>query len=104
MMRVNRNENGTLDFIEEEHCFGATPKGAEPETAPDSTWEKVIKAPTGAGGIDDYIGHPLNLNNSPALAKIIRGLTGILGNLDLAIVDIVMGMIQLVLDRQKQVA
>lgn len=104
-MRVHRNGNGTLNYIEDDYAIpaGEDAAASNPESMESmSIWEKVIKAPSGVGDVEDYIRHPLNFNGSSALAKIIRGMTGILGNLDLAIVDIVMGIIQLLLDRHKQ--
>lgn len=55
---------------------------------------KVLTAETGEGSIGDYIEHPMNFNNSKGLAQIIRGVTGLLGNLNLAIVDIVFGALR----------
>lgn len=56
----------------------------------DFSW---IKSKTGAGSIEDYIDHPLNINASRPLAQILRGATGIFGSLDLAVVDIGIGFI-----------
>lgn len=53
-----------------------------------------LLSPTGPGPVDDYVDHPFNLNNSKGSARIIRGLTGLLGNLDYAIVDIVLGSVE----------
>jgi hypothetical protein len=53
----------------------------------------ILKAETGKGDIEDYISHPLNLKKNKGIAQILRGLTGLLGNLNLAIVDILLGMI-----------
>lgn len=50
-----------------------------------------LRARTGEGRIDDYVNHPLNFSGSRGVAQILRGCTGMLGELDLAIVDIVVG-------------
>jgi len=53
----------------------------------------ILKAETGRGDIEDYISHPLNIKKNKGIAQVLRGLTGLLGNLNLAIVDILLGMI-----------
>lgn len=50
-----------------------------------------LLAKTGDGSIESYIDHPLNFSRSKGLAQIIRGATGLVGELDLAIVDIGLG-------------
>lgn len=59
-----------------------------------------LKAPTGAGSIESYIEHPMNFNNSKSLAQVIRGFTGMLGSLDLAIIDIVIGGLNFAKERK----
>lgn len=53
-----------------------------------------IKAETGPGEIEEYISHPLNFNRSAAVARILRGLTGMMGSLRFAIIDIIMGLLE----------
>lgn len=48
--------------------------------------------PTGEGSIESYLQHPLNFNNSMAVARIIRGATGLLGSLNYALIDIGLGL------------
>lgn len=50
-----------------------------------------LKSKTGEGSITSYDEHPLNFKNNHFLSQVIRGLTGLLGSLDLAIVDILIG-------------
>jgi hypothetical protein len=50
-----------------------------------------LKAPTGEGEIENYLRHPLNINSSKSMARIIRGMSGMFGSLDLAIIDIALG-------------
>jgi len=50
-----------------------------------------LNTPTGPGSIDDYMEHPLNFNESKGMAQIIRGLTGFVDDMALAIIDIVVG-------------
>lgn len=60
-----------------------------------------LQAKTGEGAIESYIDHPLNFNNSQGVARIIRGATGMLGALDLAIIDIALGILELWKGRKK---
>lgn len=56
----------------------------------------VLKTPTGAGSVEDYVHHTLNFNKSMGLARIIRGFTGFAGqDLNLAIIDIFLGIFEL---------
>lgn len=61
------------------------------EVNPRNSFFDILKTPTGEGSIDDYIDKPLNFDNSKGLAQVLRGLTGLLGALDFALVDIVVG-------------
>jgi hypothetical protein len=63
----------------------------------------LLKSPTGDGPILDYMEHPLNYNNSKYVAQLIRGLSGIFGRLDLAIIDIGMGLFGFFTDRKQNV-
>lgn len=53
-----------------------------------------LAAPTGEGPIEEYMQHPLNFDNKKSTARILRGCTGICGNLDYAIIDIALGVIE----------
>lgn len=63
--------------------------------------KKILTAETGAGSVGDYLDHPMNVLNNNAGARILRGLTGIFGNLDLAIIDIAVGVLDLLKGRKK---
>jgi hypothetical protein len=54
-----------------------------------------FKAQTGEGELEEYKNHPLNWNNSKSVARIIRGFTGLLGELNFAVVDILIGFFEL---------
>jgi len=58
-------------------------------------FEKVLKADTGEGSIESYIEHPLNFSKSEGLAQVLRGITGIFGNLELALIDVLMGFLKM---------
>lgn len=62
----------------------------------------ILKTETGEGEIDDYITHPLNFNGSKGMAQVIRGITGFAGNIRLAIVDIIVGVIRLGQERKRK--
>jgi len=79
---------------------GAEDIGAGTEPVVINVWEKLLKSPTGEGDITQYLEHPLNYHESVAMAKIIRGMTGLLGNLNLAIVDIFVGLLQYLFERR----
>ena len=53
-----------------------------------------FKARTGDGSIDDYMDHALNFKRSRGVAQMLRGFTGLLGELDLAVIDITLGAFQ----------
>lgn len=54
----------------------------------------ILTAKTGDGSIEDYVNHPLNFKGSRGMAQMIRGFTGIAGELDYAIIDIALGAFQ----------
>lgn len=60
-------------------------------------WTRLTTSQTGPGPITDYIQHPFNVNRSSGLGQVLRGLTGLLGTLDLAVVDIIVGLARLVM-------
>src|SRR4051812_23994356 len=57
-------------------------------------FQKIITSETGTGSIGNYLDHPMNFNKSMGLAQTLRGLTGIIGNLNLAIIDVVFGILR----------
>jgi len=57
-------------------------------------WRRIIEADSSPKPISEYINHPLNFDQSISTARIIKGLEGIVGNLDKAIVDVAIGIIQ----------
>lgn len=60
-----------------------------------------LQAKTGEGSIEDYIDHPMNVGRSKGLAQLIRGFTGLFGALDLAIIDIVVGLMQFTKEKKE---
>ena len=63
-------------------------------------WD-LLKKPTGKGQIEDYLDHPLNVSRSAGLGQAIRGLSGLLGSLDYAVVDIVLGVFRALMEGRK---
>lgn len=63
-----------------------------------------LKTPTGEGTIEERLDHPLNFSHSRGIAQIIRGLEGIFGSLSLAIVDIALGLLEVIKERRAAAA
>lgn len=63
----------------------------------DFSW---IRAKTGPGTIESYINHPLNTSGSRGVAQMLRGATGLLGDLDLAVIDIGLGAVEVLRERR----
>jgi hypothetical protein len=61
------------------------------EVKKESSIMSMLKAQTGEGSIKSYSNHPLNMKNNDYVGQIIRGLTGMLGSLNFAILDILLG-------------
>lgn len=62
---------------------------------------EMLKAETGSGSIESYLNHPMNFNSSKAVARMLRGLTGMFGSLNYAIIDIVIGGLDLMKNSRK---
>jgi hypothetical protein len=52
---------------------------------------KMIFSQTGEGSISSYNDHPMNFKSDDSISQILRGMTGILGNLNFALIDIFLG-------------
>ncbi len=59
-------------------------------TMPDLSF---LAASTGEGSIESYIEHPLNFDKTASTARILRGFTGLCGQLDYALIDILLGIV-----------
>jgi hypothetical protein len=79
------------DIFEEE----VTIQEPEEETGGFSIDFSWLRTPTGEGSIEEYINHPLNFNRSEGMAKVLRGFTGLVGDLKLAVIDIALGVLQM---------
>jgi len=58
-----------------------------------SFWD-LLTCPTGEGELDDYRAHVLNWDGEPSTSRIVRGITGIFGSLNYALIDLGLGIIQ----------
>lgn len=83
--------------------FGHLPDGSLPdddgyefEEVPEKPgfFEKLLTARTGPGAVTDYKEHPLNFRHSEGLSQVIRGVTGLAGDLDRAFLDIIFGLLR----------
>jgi len=63
---------------------------------PQPAWLRWLKTPTGPGGLEEYVDHPLNPGQSRGLAQVLRGVTGFTEDLGLAVLDIVIGLARFV--------
>lgn len=91
LMNDNKETYTENDLYYDEKFDGEKEYYAEPKN---EFFNKIITAETGEGSIESYLDHPMNFNNSMGLAQTLRGLTGIIGNLNLAIIDIVFGALR----------
>ena len=57
-------------------------------------WKKILFADTADKPIGNYRTHALNYDNKDSTGRIIRGFEGMIGNLDKAIIDVGVGIIQ----------
>lgn len=65
---------------------------------------RILLSKTGEGSIENYLDHPLNIGRSRGKAQVIRGLSGIAGDLDYALIDIALGTIEIIREGRKNVA
>lgn len=94
----------TLDQLAEQEAGSSTPEigvigetfdeQPKQESRANEMFSRVLTAETGDGSIGDYLDHPMNFNNSKGLAQILRGFTGIVGNLNLAVIDVLFGLLR----------
>jgi hypothetical protein len=66
----------------------------------------ILFTKTGEGSIESYIEHPLNFNKSKGFAQLLRGLTGLAQalfgtGLDLAIIDVGLGLVNITKERRQ---
>ena len=60
---------------------------------------KILLSQTGEGTITSYENHPMNFKNNTSISQILRGFTGMLGNLNFALIDIFLGSMSFFKDR-----
>ena len=92
---MNVNESAS-NYVNEKIISNEMNNSAIPENNNFQSGNPIInfiKSPTGQGSISSYDEHPLNFKNNHFLSQIIRGLTGLICNLDLALVDIIVGSV-----------
>ncbi len=75
-----------------------------PEPAPVDNLIKIdfsfLMKKTGQGEVENYLGHPMNPKKSKGRARFLRGCTGIAGDLDLAIIDIMLGSFEMIMEKR----
>lgn len=85
---INETISNTID-----NGPGAAPGSRIGDILPDMSF---LLSETGPGGIDEYMDHTLNIHQSPGVARVIRGATGLLGNLNYALIDIGLGGLEVI--------
>lgn len=77
---------------------------AAPEPSPVDNLIKIdfsfLMKKTGPGTVETYLDHPMNPKASRGMARFLRGCTGIAGDLDLAIIDILLGSFEMIMERR----
>lgn len=68
---------------------------APPKVSAAHSWLDWLRTPTGEGSVEEYDDHALNFAGARWLSRVIRGASGFLGELDLAVVDIFMGLLEM---------
>jgi len=61
----------------------------------------ILLSKTGPGSVDDYVDHPFNASESRGIARVLRGMTGLVGELDYAVVDITLGALEVIKEGRK---
>lgn len=89
----------TDESIEEE--LNGEPTEEVTEEA-ESIWQRILSADSRDMPISEYSVHPLNFDGKESTGRIIKGFEGILGNLNKAVVDIAIGVIQKVMEAFKE--
>lgn len=72
---------------------GPAPSARISDILPDMSF---LLSETGSGSIEDYVDHPFNVHGSKGVARVLRGATGLLGNLNYAVIDIGLGVLEVV--------
>jgi hypothetical protein len=89
-------EAALADPLDEE----TSPAGIAVEPARPSWWDRLITAETGEGPLSSYRDHTINFTGDEGGARLARGMTGLFDNLNLAVVDLVVGAVQVLLKKR----
>ena len=87
-----KDEITTIEGKKVEAGTVETPKVRTPTVMPN--WWKALSSDSPNKEIGEYLAHPLNFDNTQSTGRIIRGLEGIIGNLNKSVVDIAVGVMQ----------
>ncbi|MBX6773022.1 MAG: hypothetical protein IRY83_14935 [Chloroflexi bacterium] len=97
-------ERTIADEMEDEGSARVEDAGDRAPTDRTPWWARVLKAPARTDDLAGYLSHPLNPSGTPAGARIARGLSAMFGGLELAVVDLMLGVLQLIAERRRQQA
>lgn len=99
---IDKEQAEFVDFEKQQAATEAVE--AVPVASRGFTIPEWVKAQTGPGDVEDYVNHPLNFAKSKGFAQVLRGLTGIVGELRYALLDIGMGILQMSKERKVKTA
>jgi len=80
------------DVLSEEEKLKKEEIKSEPVGKP--IWKQVLEAPSANKPLEEYQGHALNWDGTKSTGRIIRGIEGLTGGLNTALMDIVVGTVQ----------
>jgi len=90
-MQIEESANNYIPKDEEEQVNPENGYPNEGNERKENSILKMLKSETGEGTIQSYNNHPLNMKNDNYVSQMIRGLTGMMGSLNFAILDIILG-------------
>jgi hypothetical protein len=92
---------GAEEIIEDMPPWEGEERFPESEEKPVFSFDfSFLRVETGSGSIEERLEHPLNVSRSRGVAQVIRGCEGLFGSLNLAVVDIVLGLIEVIKERR----
>jgi len=104
-MRIEDKLEGIPEHEQSQGFEQGEPGEAPPEPGAPDLLRRVlnsISAPAKKTPVSQYLSHPLNFAESPAIGRVLRGIEGLLGDLDYAVIDIVLGGIEFLGERRSR--
>ena len=89
-MSETKKKEDTIESLSNDENLDESAIQIQPKT----TLEKIIGANSPSKSLEAYQGHALNYDGEISTSRIIRGTEGLLGNMDKAVVDVIVGLLQ----------